>query len=84
MFQEAYKYTFSRTADWHGPINYLRSLPLADNNHADPIQNICVDTLLLVGNMDPLVSMDLVFQSAQHGDRSAFGGYILYMIYKTL
>ena len=64
MSQEAYKFTFSRTVDWQGPINYYRNLPLAT---AGPGQarECPVEALLIVGNLDPEVSLDLVSQSAQ-------------------
>jgi len=72
--KEAYKYTFSRPADWQGPINYLRNLPLGDSSVLqDNTGKNCVpvEALLLVGNMDPEVSMDMVSQSAEYVDRFA-------------
>eukprot|EP00090_Calanus_glacialis_P025823 TRINITY_DN40559_c0_g1_i1.p1 TRINITY_DN40559_c0_g1~~TRINITY_DN40559_c0_g1_i1.p1 ORF type:complete len:381 (-),score=94.52 TRINITY_DN40559_c0_g1_i1:60-1181(-) len=72
--KEAYKYTFSRTADWQGPINYFRNLPLADSSvlrEEGPRQSIPVEALLLVGNMDPEVSLELVSQSAEYVERFA-------------
>ena len=72
--QEAYKYTFSRTTDWQGPINYFRNLPLGDSSvlkEEGPRKSIPVEALLLVGNMDPEVSLDMVSQSAEYVHRWA-------------
>ena len=76
MDKEAYKYTFSRTTDWQGPVNYLRNLPLADSSvftmdkdGADRL--IPVEALLITGNVDPEISMDLVTQSAEYLERFA-------------
>ena len=70
--QEAYKYTFSRTTDWQGPINYFRNLPLADPSiikEEGPGKCIPVDTLFLIGNNDPEINLELVSQSAEYVDR---------------
>ena len=70
--QEAYKYTFSRTIDWQGSINYYRNLPLADfqmSSSPEDVEPIPVQTLFIIGNMDPEVSLDLVSQSAKYVDR---------------
>lgn len=73
--KEAYKYTFSRTTDWHGPINYLRNLRLADSVimkeeelHEESIQ---VESLLIFGNQDPDYSLELFTQSAHFVKRFA-------------
>jgi len=73
---EAYKYSFSRTGDWQGPVNYLRNLPLADTSvltldrdGADSV--IPVEGLIVAGNLDPEVSLDLVTQSAEYLERFA-------------
>ena len=50
--------------DWQGPINYYRNLPLADLG-AGQTKECPVEALLIVGNLDPEVSLDLVSQSAQ-------------------
>ena len=72
IFQEAYKYTFSRTLDWQGCINYYRNLPLsrhANVSEKDTAKTIPVETLFLVGNMDPELSLELVSQSAKFVER---------------
>ena len=51
--------------DWQGPINYYRNLPLAQAQ-PDMARECPVETLLLVGNLDPQVSLELVSQSAQY------------------
>ena len=50
--------------DWQGPINYYRNLPLA-SVAAGRATECPVEALLIVGNLDPEVSLDLVSQSAQ-------------------
>ena len=66
--------------DWQGPINYYRNLPLARSADRQLAGGECpVEALLLVGNLDPQVSLDLVSQSAQYVTRSAspfLGGII--------
>jgi len=71
--KEAYKYTFSRQQDWQGPVNYFRNLPLADSSILKLEQKkvIEVETLFLVGNLDPRVSLDMVSQSAEYVSRFA-------------
>jgi len=72
--KEAYKYSFSRVTDWQGPINYFRNLPLADHSILTlerPNQSIPVETLLIVGNLDPEVNLDLISQSAEYVERFA-------------
>ena len=72
IFQEAYKYTFSRTVDWQGCINYYRNLPLSRHENVleqDTAKAIPVETLFLVGNMDPELSLELVSQSAKFVER---------------
>ncbi|XP_018402391.1 PREDICTED: epoxide hydrolase 4-like isoform X2 [Cyphomyrmex costatus] len=64
-YVEAYKYTFSRKEDWTGPINYYRNLPFARLN-IDSGEQIDNKTLLLVGNMDPFVTIESIIQSAEH------------------
>ncbi|XP_015112324.1 epoxide hydrolase 4 [Diachasma alloeum] len=60
-YVEAYKYAFSRTEDWTGPINYYRNLPFMRLYSIEPISN---QTLLIVGNADPSVSLESVIQSS--------------------
>ena len=58
--------------DWQGCINYYRNLPLSkfDNvTERDVALTIPVETLFLVGNMDPELSLDLVSQSAKFVER---------------
>jgi len=71
--KEAYKYTFSRSLDWQGPVNYFRNLPLSDSTMLEKKKKgVCeVDTLFLVGNLDPGVSLEMVSQSAEMVSRFA-------------
>lgn len=64
-YVEAYKYAFSRKEDWTGPINYYRKLPFTRLN-IDNGEQIDNKTLLLVGNMDPFVTIESIIQSAEH------------------
>ncbi|EZA51772.1 hypothetical protein DMN91_003889 [Ooceraea biroi] len=64
-YVEAYKYAFSRKEDWTGPINYYRNLPFAKLN-IDSGEQIDNKTLLIVGNMDPLVTIENIIQSSEH------------------
>lgn len=47
--------------DWTGPINYYRNLPFMRLYSIEPISN---QTLLIVGNADPSVSLESVIQSS--------------------
>jgi len=71
--EEAYKYTFCRAIDWRGPVNYYRNLPLTSSSviSADPPNAVSVETLFMVGNMDPEVSLDLVSRSSEYVDKFA-------------
>ncbi|XP_011312323.1 epoxide hydrolase 4 isoform X7 [Fopius arisanus] len=60
-YVEAYKYAFSRTEDWTGPINYYRNLPFMRLYSIEPVSN---QTLLVVGNADSSVSLESVIQSS--------------------
>ncbi|GLV31968.1 hypothetical protein CBL_07728 [Carabus blaptoides fortunei] len=53
---EAYKYSFSRTEDWTGPINYFRNLPF--QKICDNSAQITVPTLLVTGNRDHFVKLE--------------------------
>lgn len=64
-YVEAYKYAFSRKEDWTGPINYYRNLPFTRLNIDNGAQ-IDSKTLLIVGNMDPFVTIESIIQSAEH------------------
>ena len=77
--QEAYLYTFCQASDWWGPVNYYRNLDLVHTHTeaADQVaeevtaltphqqQRLEVETLLIVGNDDTDVSLDLITKSAQ-------------------
>eukprot|EP00092_Neocalanus_flemingeri_P019093 GFUD01020683.1.p1 GENE.GFUD01020683.1~~GFUD01020683.1.p1 ORF type:complete len:367 (+),score=66.16 GFUD01020683.1:56-1156(+) len=74
--KEDYKYTVSHTTDWQGPINYFRNFPLADFSRSvlkeeGPKPCIPVEALLIVGNVDPELSLDRMSQSAEYADRFA-------------
>lgn len=64
-YVEAYKYTFSRKEDWTGAINYYRNLPFTRLN-TDSFEQICVHTLLLTGNMDPLATIENIVQGSEY------------------
>lgn len=64
-YVEAYKYAFSRKEDWTGPINYYRNLPFTRLNIDNGAQ-IDSKTLLIVGNMDPFVTIESIIQSAEY------------------
>ena len=79
MLQEAYLYTFCQASDWWGPVNYYRNLDLV-HTHTEATeeateeataltphqqQRLEVETLLIVGNDDTDVSLDLITKSAQ-------------------
>lgn len=64
-YVEAYKYAFSRKEDWTGPINYYRNLPFTKLN-TDNGEQIDNKTLLVIGNVDPLVTIENIIQSSEH------------------
>ena len=79
LLQEAYLYTFCQASDWRGPVNYYRNLDLV-HTHTEAAeeategvtaltfhqqQRLEVETLLIVGNDDTDVSLDLITKSAQ-------------------
>ena len=79
MLQDAYLYTFSQASDWWGPVNYYRNLDLV-HTHTEAAEEVTeeataltphqqqrleVETLLIVGNDDTDVSLDLITKSAQ-------------------
>ena len=75
-FQDVYRYTFSLFSDWTGPINYYRNLTLSDYGHdqADVLlsskkMSSKVETLIIVGNNDTDVSLDLITKSAEIHER---------------
>merc|ERR1712062_416012 len=71
---DAYHYTFSLFSDWTGPINYYRNLDLSDYGQMDTLSDKMssqVETLLIVGNEDTDVSLDLITKSAQIPERCA-------------
>ena len=75
--KEAYKYTFSRPIDWHGPVNYYRNLPLSKYSIASrnseeqekKIKKLSTDVLFVVGNRDSELSLELVSKSAKYVER---------------
>ena len=79
LVQEAYLYTFCQASDWWGPVNYYRNLDLV-HTHTEAAEEVTkevsaltrhqqqrleVETLLIVGNDDTDVSLDLITKSAQ-------------------
>ncbi|XP_068971314.1 epoxide hydrolase 4-like isoform X1 [Bombus flavifrons] len=67
-YVEAYKYAFSRKEDWTGAINYYRNLPLIRLN-TDTRDQISTQTLLIIGNMDPIVTIESVVQSSEYVEK---------------
>ncbi|XP_076236572.1 epoxide hydrolase 4 [Calliopsis andreniformis] len=67
-YVEAYKYAFSRKVDWTGAINYYRNLPFIRLN-TDSSEQIHVKTLLIIGNMDPLVTIEDIVQSSEYVEK---------------
>lgn len=63
---DAYKYVFSRTEDWTGPINYYRNLP---HWRIDQDYRIIVPTLLIVGNKDPFIQLESVVKSTEYAKK---------------
>jgi len=57
------KYSFAE--DWTGPINYYRNLPFSKLN-IDNGEQIDNKMLLIIGNMDPLVTIENIIQSSEH------------------
>ncbi|XP_076761310.1 epoxide hydrolase 4 isoform X2 [Xylocopa sonorina] len=64
-YVEAYKYAFSRKEDWTGAINYYRNLPFIRLN-IDTCSQISTQTLLIIGNMDPIVAIENIVQSSEY------------------
>ena len=75
QLQDAYTYSFSRTVDWHGPCNYYRNINLTEafqNDEKDEERkaSVGVDVLIIAGNNDPGISLDVISQTAQLVQRS--------------
>ncbi|OAD56166.1 Epoxide hydrolase 4 [Eufriesea mexicana] len=64
-YVEAYKYAFSRKEDWTGAINYYRNLPFIRLN-TDTCNQISTQTLLIIGNMDPIITVENIVQSSEY------------------
>merc|ERR550519_644594 len=74
--KEAYKYSFSRTTDWQGPVNYLRNLPLGDISSLEIDKEwsdrpIPVEALILVGNREQEPGLELITRSTEYLERFA-------------
>lgn len=54
--------------DWTGPINYYRNFPFTRLNIDEQIDN---KTLLIVGNMDPFVTIETIIQSSEFVETSS-------------
>ena len=72
MLQEAYRFSFSRQGDWCGPFNYYRNLNLADafKTEADEEDDankeaVQVEVLIIAGNNDPQISIDVISQTTE-------------------
>uniref|UniRef100_A0A6M2DGN9 Putative soluble epoxide hydrolase n=1 Tax=Xenopsylla cheopis TaxID=163159 RepID=A0A6M2DGN9_XENCH len=65
---EAYKYVFSRSSDWAGPMNYFRNLPYY--RVRNDVSTIQVPVLLITGNRDPFCRLESVVQSSDWCDNS--------------
>ncbi|XP_050732401.1 epoxide hydrolase 4-like isoform X1 [Eriocheir sinensis] len=67
---EAYKFTFSRREDWRGPLNHLRQMDLSKVVKEEPLPDVITKpTLLLMGEADPALPMDLAYRSAEYVER---------------
>ncbi|XP_026807036.1 epoxide hydrolase 4-like [Rhopalosiphum maidis] len=69
---DAYKYTFSRTEDWTGAINYFRNLPfyrIEPRNSNDSLNKeedmLQVPCLLITGSKDVSVQMESFIKSTE-------------------
>ncbi|KAL4090935.1 hypothetical protein QTP88_025693 [Uroleucon formosanum] len=69
---DAYKYTFSRTEDWTGAINYFRNLPFyrietrSNNNSLKKEEDMLqVPCLLIIGNKDASVQTESFIRSTE-------------------
>lgn len=60
---DAYKYTFSRTEDWTGALNYYRNLPLF--KISDHLHDIQVPIILITGGKDQFVSLESIIKSTE-------------------
>ncbi|XP_054000833.1 epoxide hydrolase 4-like isoform X1 [Hylaeus anthracinus] len=67
-YVEAYKYAFSRKEDWTGAINYYRNLPFVRLN-TESSEQINTKTLFIIGNMDPLVTIENIVQSSEYVEK---------------
>lgn len=54
--------------DWTGPINYYRNFSFIKLNILNQIDN---KTLLIVGNMDPFVTIETIIQSSEYIETSS-------------
>ncbi|CAI6362674.1 unnamed protein product [Macrosiphum euphorbiae] len=69
---DAYKYTFSRTVDWTGAINYFRNLPFyrieprSNNNSLNKEEDMLqVPCLLIIGGKDVSVQIESFIKSTE-------------------
>lgn len=64
--KEAYIYTFSEHSDWTGPVNYFRNLNLSqDFNETEDEHKLEIEALLIIGNDDNEVGLDLITASSE-------------------
>lgn len=67
---DAYKFTFSRREDWRGPLNHLRQIDLSKVEKEEPQPDVITKpTLLLMGDADPALPLDLAYRSAEYVER---------------
>lgn len=60
---EAYKYTFSQTDDWRGPLNYYRNFMFFRIRDGEALQCPC---LIITGNEDQIYKLDSVVKSTDY------------------
>lgn len=65
-----FSFFFFDTEDWTGPINYYRNLTFTRLN-IDNGEQIDNKTLLIVGNMDPFVTIENIVQSCEYAEASS-------------
>lgn len=62
---EGYKYTFSRTEDWRGPLNYYRNFMFFRIKDGETLQCPC---LIITGNKDRTYKLESVVKSSDYCD----------------
>lgn len=64
---EAYKYTFSQTDDWRGPLNYYRNFMFFRIKEGETLECPC---LIITGNNDRIYKLESVVKSSDYCENS--------------